>query len=89
MLVLTRKSGEELVIGDDIRVVVSRITGNRVTIGVDAPDHIRIVRGELKSVVDSFSEPAEAAEGKSPVAAPPTALPVDMEMGPLTPRNAR
>jgi carbon storage regulator len=47
MLVLSRKIGEKLIIGDDITVVVSRISGNRVTIGIEAPPDVRIVRGEL------------------------------------------
>ena len=48
MLVLSRKVGEKLVIGDNITVVVSRIAGNRVTLAVEAPHDVRIVRGELK-----------------------------------------
>ena len=51
MLVLSRKEGEKLVIGDNIGdnivVTVNRISGNRVSIGVEAPRDIRIVRGEL------------------------------------------
>ena len=54
MLVLSRKVGEKLVIGDNITIVVNRVAGNRVTIGIDAPDDIRIVRGELKPVVEQF-----------------------------------
>lgn len=47
MLVLSRKSGEEVYIGDNIRLVVNRISGNRVTIAIAAPDDVHIVRGEL------------------------------------------
>jgi len=47
MLVLTRKMGEEIVIGDNIKLVVSRIAGNRVTIGINAPGNVTILRGEL------------------------------------------
>jgi carbon storage regulator len=47
MLVLSRKIGEKLVIGDNITVVVSRVAGNRVTLGIEAPSDVRIVRGEL------------------------------------------
>lgn len=47
MLVLSRKEGEKLVIGDNISVVVTRVAGNRVTLGIEAPADVRIVRGEL------------------------------------------
>lgn len=47
MLVLSRKEGERLVIGDNIVVTINRISGNRVTLGIEAPRDVRIVRGEL------------------------------------------
>ncbi len=50
MLVLSRREGEKLVIGDNITVVVSRVAGNRVTLGIEAPADVRIVRGELKAM---------------------------------------
>lgn len=59
MLVLSRKVGEKLVIGENITVVVNRVAGNRVTIGIDAPDEVRIIRGELKPVVDQFQSQRE------------------------------
>ena len=66
MLVLSRKVGEKLVIGDNITVVVSRVAGNRVTIGVEAPPEVRIIRGELKAqegVADEEALSARAAGG--------------------------
>lgn len=47
MLVLSRKEGEKLVIGDNITLVVSKISGNRVTVGIEAPADVKIFRGEL------------------------------------------
>jgi len=47
MLVLSRKEGEKLVIGEDIVITVNRIAGNRVALGIDAPREVSIVRGEL------------------------------------------
>lgn len=47
MLVLSRKVGERLVIGDDIVLIVNKIAGNRVTLAIEAPNEVRIVRGEL------------------------------------------
>jgi len=47
MLVLSRKDGQQIVIGEDITVSVVRLEGNRVQIGIDAPQSVRIVRREL------------------------------------------
>jgi carbon storage regulator len=47
MLVLTRKSGESIVIGDGITVTVAQVSGNRVKLTFDAPQECRIQRGEL------------------------------------------
>ena len=46
MLVLTRKVGEKIIIGD-IVVTVTEIRGDRVRLGIDAPRSINIARGEL------------------------------------------
>jgi carbon storage regulator len=61
MLVLSRKVGEEILIGENIKVVVNRVTRNRVTIGIDAPDNVRIVRSELKPIVTAFDEPSSVS----------------------------
>lgn len=47
MLVLSRKEGEQLLIGDNIVLTINHLSGNRVAIGIEAPRDIRIVRGEL------------------------------------------
>ena len=57
MLVLSRKIGEKIHIGEDITVEVRRVAGNRVTLSFDAPKHIRILRGELKAAMEAFQEP--------------------------------
>jgi carbon storage regulator len=69
MLVLSRKVGERLVIGGNITVVISRVAGNRVTIGIEAPDDVRIVRGELK--------PQSEPESRSVARAAPVASHAD------------
>ncbi|HBE64318.1 MAG TPA: carbon storage regulator [Rhodopirellula baltica] len=58
MLVLSRKEGEKLVIGDNIVITVNRIAGNRVAIGIEAPREVSIVRGELdqRDSVDRVSK---------------------------------
>jgi carbon storage regulator len=47
MLVLARKVGRRLMIGDDIVVTVTEIVGNQVRLGIDAPADVRIRREEL------------------------------------------
>lgn len=47
MLVITRKIGEGLIIGENIRVTVVDTARDRVKIGIDAPSDIRIIRNEL------------------------------------------
>jgi|Deesub1362B_J571_1020462.scaffolds.fasta_scaffold02989_2 carbon storage regulator len=47
MLVLTRKSGESLVIGDDIVITIVEIRGNQVRVGIEAPQEIPVYRKEI------------------------------------------
>ncbi|MCH7679298.1 carbon storage regulator CsrA [candidate division KSB1 bacterium] len=47
MLVLTRKLGETIVIGDDIVIKVVDIHGKQIRLGIDAPTEISIFRGEI------------------------------------------
>jgi carbon storage regulator len=47
MLVLTRRIGEEIVIGDNIRVQVVEVQRGRVRLGISAPDRVHILRAEL------------------------------------------
>ena len=53
MLVLSRKEGERIVIGDNITLIVSKVSGNRVTIGIEAPKDVKVVRGELNTALNA------------------------------------
>lgn len=47
MLVLSRKETETILIGDDVIVTIQAIKGNRVSISVEAPRQVKVLRGEL------------------------------------------
>ena len=58
MLVLSRRKGEEVVIGNSIIVTVVRVKGNRVQLGIQAPPDVRIRRAEAKPhYIDLDCEP--------------------------------
>ena len=47
MLILTRRVGEKLIIGEDVTVTVLSLKGSQVRIGIDAPRHIAVNREEI------------------------------------------
>ncbi len=47
MLILTRRAGKTLMIGDDIQVTVLGVKGNQVRVGIEAPKTIPVIREEL------------------------------------------
>lgn len=47
MLILTRRAGETLMIGDDVTITVLGVKGNQVRIGVNAPKHVSVHREEI------------------------------------------
>ena len=57
MLVLSRKPGEKVIIGDGFTLTVVEVGGGRVRLAFDAPDQVRIVRAELAC---GQSEPLDA-----------------------------
>lgn len=84
MLVLSRKVGQEILIGDNVRITITKVSGNRVTLGVDAPEHIRILRGELEPIVTSFEVKGEDVVSKADVLSQTVAL-VDNMVSPTIP----
>ena len=69
MLVLTRRSGEGLTIGQGIRVVVLGIKGNQVRLGIEAPPQTEIYRDEIYTkIVEENRKAAETVPGETPLA---------------------
>lgn len=64
MLVLSRRIGETLIIGDGIEVRILDITGNQARIGIDAPKSVNIVRSELLQR-DSMQQPQKTSASAS------------------------
>ena len=54
MLILNRKCGDKIMIGDDITVTVREIHGDYVRLGVEAPEDVRIVREEVRQREPDF-----------------------------------
>jgi carbon storage regulator len=63
MLILTRRVGETLMIGDEVAVTVLGVKGNQVRIGVDAPKHVAVHREEIYQRIQA--EGLEAKDGTS------------------------
>lgn len=64
MLVLTRKVGERILVGDDIVITVLDSRGDGVRIGIDAPRGVKIQREEVvRAVAEANAEAAAAAAG--------------------------
>ena len=62
MLVLSRKLGEKIVIGNGITITVVKIKGNLVRLGIDAPDQVPILRSEITCWQDEAAGDAKSAE---------------------------
>ena len=56
MLILTRKVGESITIGDDVTITVVASKGGQVRIGIDAPKSVSITRSELSESQTSDNE---------------------------------
>jgi len=56
MLVITRRPKEKVMIGDDITVMVTKIAGNNVFLGIKAPPNVKIMREEI------YDDPGEQSQ---------------------------
>lgn len=59
MLVLTRKEGEQIRIGEDVIVTVVRVSGDKIRIGIEAPAQTLILRNELRANNETIPQKTE------------------------------
>lgn len=85
MLIVTRRKGQRIVLGNDIEIVITDISRSGVKVGIVAPSSLTILRGEVKDAVEqanrealesSFSVPPTAGPNAGPVADSESAAPV-------------
>ena len=67
MLVLTRKTGEEIVIDGTIRITVVSVSGDRVKIGIQAPRGVRVDRKEVFDRIQQFMSEEIPTDGPRPM----------------------
>lgn len=63
MLILTRRVGESLVIGDDVTITVLGVKGNQVRIGVNAPREVAVHREEILNRIQEGNDTPGSADG--------------------------
>jgi carbon storage regulator len=65
MLILTRRVGETLMIGDEVTVTVLGVKGNQVRIGINAPKNVSVHREEIYQRIKGENESGAASPGEN------------------------
>jgi carbon storage regulator len=73
VLIITRKPGEKIMLGDDVVVHVMEIVGNSVRVGIQAPRSLPVYREEIWDAVRQDKAAAEASPDSLPAPARPAA----------------
>ena len=63
MLILTRRIGESIAIGNDIVITLVAVSGNQVRLGIDAPRAVRVLRQEIHHQMQEENRTAADAAG--------------------------
>jgi len=77
MLILSRKTNEKIMIGDDISISIIEIRGDQVRIGVDAPKSVKVFRQEVFDAIKAENKAAVQSVAVLPV------LDIDAKREPL------
>ncbi len=64
MLILTRRVGETVMIGDDVTITVLGVKGNQVRVGISAPKNVAVHREEIYERIKREQQPEEVATEK-------------------------
>jgi len=70
MLILTRRVGETVMIGDDVTITVLGVKGNQVRVGINAPKHVAVHREEIYERIKREQQPDEVETPKPAECAP-------------------
>ena len=65
MLIITRRAGQKIMLGDDVTVHVMEIVGNSVRIGVEAPKSVPVYREEIWAAVKEENQASATADSQS------------------------
>ena len=65
MLIITRRAGQKIMLGDDITVHVMEIVGNNVRLGVEAPKRLPVYREEIWAAVKEENQASATADADS------------------------
>ena len=63
MLLLTRKLGENIRIGDDVKITIVEVKGNHVKLGIDAPPSVKVHREEIYERIQAENRRAQSMQG--------------------------